>query len=136
MGPRQKAGTDRYWPDGASIAPIDARFAVQNLRAHDSRFQRKTSLLHRLGIRTFLILDAEFGKDFCPDAVYGLGPYLLLLLAEKGDAILVSVDRKEFKELGRFKALEGKTWNLSYHVVDRRFETGFGLLGNIVGQLP
>jgi outer membrane protein assembly factor BamB len=36
---------------------------------------------------------------------------LLLLLAEKGDAILVFVDRKEYKELGRFKALEGKTWN-------------------------
>jgi outer membrane protein assembly factor BamB len=36
---------------------------------------------------------------------------LLFLLVEKGDAILVSVDRKEYKELGRFKALEGKTWN-------------------------
>jgi outer membrane protein assembly factor BamB len=45
---------------------------------------------------------------------------LLLLLIEKGEAILVSVDRKEFKELGRFKALEGKTWN-SPVLVGNRF---------------
>src|SRR5262249_35699845 len=36
---------------------------------------------------------------------------LLLLLVEKGEAILLSVDDNQYKELGRFKALEGKTWN-------------------------
>jgi outer membrane protein assembly factor BamB len=46
---------------------------------------------------------------------------LLLLLAEKGDAILVTVDRKEFKELGRFKALEGKTWNSPVLVGNRLY---------------
>ena len=46
---------------------------------------------------------------------------LLLLLLEKGEAILVSVDRKEFKELGRFKALEGKTWNSPVIVGDRLY---------------
>ena len=36
---------------------------------------------------------------------------LLLLLLEKGEAVLLSADRSGYKELGRFTALEGKTWN-------------------------
>jgi outer membrane protein assembly factor BamB len=45
---------------------------------------------------------------------------LLLLLLEKGDAVLVSADRGGFNELGRFKALQGKTWN-SPVLVGNRF---------------
>ena len=67
-------------------------------------------------------------KDFGKKAASTMGRYsllpdqdLLLLLAEKGDTILVSVDRKEFKELGRFKALEGKTWNSPVLVGNRLY---------------
>jgi outer membrane protein assembly factor BamB len=46
---------------------------------------------------------------------------LLLLLLEKGDAVLASADRSGFKELGRFKALEGKTWNSPILVGNRLY---------------
>src|SRR5262249_42650990 len=35
----------------------------------------------------------------------------LLISSDTGEIILVSVDRKGYKELGRFQAIEGKTWN-------------------------
>ena len=36
---------------------------------------------------------------------------LLLITAETGDVALVEATPKRFRELGRFEALEGKTWN-------------------------
>jgi outer membrane protein assembly factor BamB len=46
---------------------------------------------------------------------------LLLLLVEKGDAILLTADRAGYQELGRFKAIEGKTWNSPVLAGDRLF---------------
>jgi hypothetical protein len=46
---------------------------------------------------------------------------LLLLLIEKGEAILVSADRAGYKELGRFPAIEGTTWNSPILVGNRLY---------------
>ena len=49
---------------------------------------------------------------------YGFGQMLLLpasnellVLSEQGEVIRVAADPKEHRELGRFKAIDGKTWN-------------------------
>ena len=35
----------------------------------------------------------------------------LVILSERGEVIFVKADPEEDVELGRFKAIEGKTWN-------------------------
>jgi len=39
------------------------------------------------------------------------GQHLLLISSDKGEVILVSANRQGFEELGRFQAIDGKTWN-------------------------
>ena len=36
---------------------------------------------------------------------------LLLIVSEKGEVALVEANPNEYKELARFQAIEGKTWN-------------------------
>jgi len=45
-----------------------------------------------------------------PGQVLGVGD-VILVQAESGEVAMVQVDPQRFRELGRFQALEGKTWN-------------------------
>jgi outer membrane protein assembly factor BamB len=61
-------------------------------------------------------VDVQTGKRRWKDGRYGHGQILLagdllLVLAEDGRAILVAPRPERLVELGRFQALEGKTWN-------------------------
>ncbi len=63
-------------------------------------------------------LDLENGKRRWKRGRYGHGQavllaeqQLLVVLSESGEVALVAADPKQFKELGRFQAIEGKCWN-------------------------
>jgi outer membrane protein assembly factor BamB len=63
-------------------------------------------------------IDVQDGKRKWKGGRYGNGQLivlpeqdLLLVLSEEGELALVSATPDQFKELARFKAIEGKTWN-------------------------
>lgn len=63
-------------------------------------------------------VDVEKGQRVWKRGRYGFGQMLLLpeidellVLSEQGDVIRVAADPKEHREIARFKAVEGKTWN-------------------------
>ena len=66
----------------------------------------------------FTCVSLEDGKGRWRTSKYGAGQVLLLadqdlllVLSEQGDAALVEAEPESYKEVARFKALEGKTWN-------------------------
>ena len=68
--------------------------------------------------RVFTCLDLETGKRRWKEGRYGSGQVLLLadqplllVVTEEGQVVLVEPNPEAHKELGRFQAVEGKTWN-------------------------
>lgn len=66
----------------------------------------------------FCCVDAQTGKRRWKEGRFGHGqvllladPSLLLILSEEGEVILLKANPQEHEEIGRFKAIEGKTWN-------------------------
>jgi outer membrane protein assembly factor BamB len=66
----------------------------------------------------FACLDIENGKRRWKKGRYGHGQVvllaeqeLLIVLAETGDVVLLTTNPDRLEEIGRFKAIEGKTWN-------------------------
>jgi outer membrane protein assembly factor BamB len=66
----------------------------------------------------FTCLSLDTGKARWRGGRYGNGQVLLLadqdlllVLSEKGEAVLVAADPEKHRELGKFQAIEGKTWN-------------------------
>jgi hypothetical protein len=67
---------------------------------------------------TLCCLDLASGTRRWKQGRYGRGQVmllqqqsLLLVISEKGEAILLAADPERHRELGRFRALDGKTWN-------------------------
>lgn len=61
-------------------------------------------------------LDLDTGLRTWKGDKFGYGQLLrigkvILVLAESGEVVFVHADPTEFKEIGRFRAIEGKTWN-------------------------
>jgi outer membrane protein assembly factor BamB len=66
----------------------------------------------------FTCLSLDKGQERWRGGRYGSGQVLLLpdqdlllVLSEKGEVILVAADPEKHRELGKFKAIEGKSWN-------------------------
>jgi len=75
---------------------------------------------HAYGFDTniFCCIDLASGKRCWKEGRYGRGQVLLLadqaallVLSEKGEAVLLAANPEQHEELGRFQALQGKTWN-------------------------
>ena len=86
---------------------LKAKFT--NVVAHGGR-------LYGLDDGTLVCLDPETGERCWKEGRYGHGQVilagdLLLVQAEDGQVALVEPDPGGLKELGRFTALDGKTWN-------------------------
>lgn len=69
-------------------------------------------------ISIFSCLDLSNGKRAWKEGRFGRGQVillpdqsLLLVISESGEAILLAADPRGQKELGRFQAVQGKTWN-------------------------
>jgi outer membrane protein assembly factor BamB len=66
----------------------------------------------------FCCVDVQTGKRRWKDGRYGHGQVmlladqsLLLVVSEEGEAILLKANPETHEEVGRFQAIEGKTWN-------------------------
>src|SRR5262249_6825993 len=66
----------------------------------------------------FTCLDLQSGKRRWKSGRYGSGQVLLLgdqpllvVVGETGEVVLVATDPNAHRELGRFQAVDGKTWN-------------------------
>lgn len=76
----------------------------------------------------FCCIDLATGKRTWRGGRYGKGQVLLLadsdallVVSEQGEAVLLDADPAAHKELGRFQALDGKTWNHPVVVGDRLY---------------
>jgi outer membrane protein assembly factor BamB len=88
----------------------------RNLKPKFTNVVRRKGCVYGLDDGTLVCLDLASGERKWKDGRYGHGQVLLvddvlLIQAESGDVILVEANPNEHRELGRFPAIEGKTWN-------------------------
>jgi outer membrane protein assembly factor BamB len=91
----------------------------RDLKPFFSDFVRVDDALYGFDGSIFRCVDANTGKrNWKGGGRYGSGQVLLVadqpvlvVLSEKGEAVLVAADPEKHEELGRFQAIEGKTWN-------------------------
>ncbi len=96
----------------------DADWTTNRLRAGFNDFVLHSGCLFGFDDGVFCCIDLTDGKRLWKKGRLGhdqilflADQNLFLLSSEKGEVILVSADRKGYEELGRFQAIEGKTWN-------------------------
>jgi outer membrane protein assembly factor BamB len=88
----------------------------RNLKPKFTNVVRREGCVYGLDDGTLVCLDLATGERKWKDGRYGHGQVLLvedvlLIQAESGDVVLVEANPNEHRELGRFSAIEGKTWN-------------------------
>jgi outer membrane protein assembly factor BamB len=117
-GPVQGERRVHVTHEGDSWAADEARWSSKALKAYFN--DRVVHKGHIYGIDgDFLTcLSLEDGKARWRGGRYGHGQVLLLadqdlllILSEKGEVVLVAADPEKHRELARFPAIEGKTWN-------------------------
>ncbi len=97
---------------------INERWTSNALRPGFNDFVIHKNVIYGLNDGVLCGLDVATGKSLWKKGRLGHGQVLLLpdkdellISSDTGEIILVSVDRDGYKELGRFQAIEGRTWN-------------------------
>lgn len=97
---------------------ISERWTSNRLKPGFNDFFVHNDHIYGLDDGIFCCVKLEDGKRVWKKGRYGFGQILLLpelnellVLTEKGELVRVATDPKEHRELGQFKAIEGKTWN-------------------------
>lgn len=112
--------------DGAwEVTPV---WKERDLKPYFNDFVRHDGALFGFDGDRFACVDAATGKRHWKRGRYGSGQVLLLadqgvlvVLSETGEVVLVAADPAEHRELARFQAIEGKTWNHPTIVGDRLY---------------
>ncbi len=121
-------GMARFEVTGQGGAENVPRWETNKLRPDFSDFVIHKGCIFGLNDGVFCCLDLETGNQLWKKSRLGHGQMLLLadqdallVSSDKGEIILVSVNREGSTELGRFQAIDGKTWNGPVLVGNRLF---------------
>lgn len=101
--------------DAWNVVP---RWTSKNLRPEFPDFVVHKGHAYGFDVSIFCCIDLSTGRRCWKEGRYGRGQVvlladqpLLLVMSERGEAVLLAAEHERHKELGRFRALEGKTWN-------------------------
>jgi outer membrane protein assembly factor BamB len=104
--------------DGDSWAADEVKWTKTALKAYFNDRVVHKGHIYGFDNNIFTCVSVEDGKARWRGGRYGNGEVLLLadqdlllILSEKGEAVLVAADPVKHRELARFPAIEGKTWN-------------------------
>jgi outer membrane protein assembly factor BamB len=97
---------------------VTQKWASNQLRPGFNDFVIHNDTIYGLNDGILCGIDLATGRRLWKKGRMGHGQVLLLpdqhalvVSSDKGEIILVTVDRKGYTELGRFQAIDGKTWN-------------------------
>ncbi len=112
-------GTHRVSPSKtADVWQLDTVWESRNLKPYFNDFVYHEGLIYGFDDKIMTCIDPETGSRVWKGGRYGYGQLVLLadqdvllVLSERGDVALVEAKPDGFKELAKFHALDGKTWN-------------------------
>lgn len=103
---------------GKSWIPAE-RWTTRDLKPSFNDFVVHGNALYGFDGRVFTCIDLATGERRWKDGRYGSGQVLLLgdqpllvVVTDEGEVVLVAANPDEHQELGRFRAIKGKTWAL------------------------
>lgn len=105
-------------PDGAGKFTVTDLYGGRNpnMKTKFTNVAIKDGYVYGLDDGTLECLELESGRKKWKEGRFGHGQVLLvgdelLVLAEDGQMVMLEASPEEYRELGRFQALDGKTWN-------------------------
>jgi outer membrane protein assembly factor BamB len=97
---------------------VSRKWASRTLKPSFNDFVVHDGSIYGFDGNIFCCVDAQTGQRRWKEGSYEHGQVLLLedqalllVVSEKGEVILLKANPQEHEEIGRFKAIEGKTWN-------------------------